>query len=124
MEYLALWLICGIGAALIASSRGGSGGWFFIGLVLGPIGLLLALTEGKRCPHCQSKIHVKATTCPKCQMGLPVIEKSWPSARAQEPPPLSDAEAEALAEPWPRSLIVFLVLAVILMIAYFAEYSG
>ena len=38
------WLILGILAFIIASSKGRSGcGWFFIGIFLGPIGILIAL---------------------------------------------------------------------------------
>lgn len=37
-----IWLICGIGAAMIASSKGrDSCGWFFIGFLLGPFALLI-----------------------------------------------------------------------------------
>ena len=36
------WLICGIGAAAIARSKGRSGcWWFFIGILIGPIALLI-----------------------------------------------------------------------------------
>src|SRR5579872_6914884 len=67
---LLFWIICGIGAAYVASSRGASGClWAFIGFLLGPIGLLMAFASdsGRKCPHCQSGIHKDATRCPKCQ---------------------------------------------------------
>ena len=72
MEYIILWLICGVAAALVGSSRGDTGvGWFLIGVVLGPFGLLLAFTAGVKCHYCQSKISEKATVCPKCQREVP-----------------------------------------------------
>jgi hypothetical protein len=37
-----VWLICGIGAAMVASSKGrDSCGWFFIGFLIGPFALLI-----------------------------------------------------------------------------------
>lgn len=42
MEYLILWIICGIGAAMIASSKNRSAiGWLLGGFLLGPLGLLI-----------------------------------------------------------------------------------
>ena len=43
MSYLLIWLFFGIFTALIASSRNRSvAGWFFIGFLFGPFGLLFA----------------------------------------------------------------------------------
>ena len=42
MEYVILWIVCGIGAAAIASSKDRSVfGWLIGGFLLGPIGLLI-----------------------------------------------------------------------------------
>lgn len=39
---IGFWVICSIGAAMIAQSKGRSaGGWFMAGLILGPIALLI-----------------------------------------------------------------------------------
>lgn len=39
----ALWVVCGVFAGVVASSKGRSGcGWFIAGLVFGPIGLIAA----------------------------------------------------------------------------------
>jgi len=67
-----IWILFGIGAAIIANSRGASGClWFGLGVLLGPFALLFALfTGGKTCPACKSKIHKDATKCPKCQTEL------------------------------------------------------
>jgi hypothetical protein len=44
MEFVAVvWAICGIGAAVVASSKGRSGcGWLILGVALGPLGLIIA----------------------------------------------------------------------------------
>jgi hypothetical protein len=42
IAFLMFWLICGIGAAAIASSKGRSGCWWFvIGVLIGPLALLI-----------------------------------------------------------------------------------
>ena len=71
MTLLTIWLLCGIGAAIVASNRG-SGGclWFGLGVLLGPVGLALAFTQGSRCPHCASRISSEAAICPQCQRPL------------------------------------------------------
>jgi hypothetical protein len=39
---IAYWLICGIGAAAIADSKGRSAGaWFFYGILCGPLGIMI-----------------------------------------------------------------------------------
>ena len=65
---LPLCLISGIVSALVARNKGeGIITAFLIGIILGPIGLLIViLTSGSKCPYCKSRIHTEATTCPKC----------------------------------------------------------
>ncbi len=42
MAWRALWLICGVGSAWLASTKGRSVAvWLLLGLLLGPLGLLL-----------------------------------------------------------------------------------
>jgi len=49
MELLAIWLLCGIAAAVVASSKKRSKfGWFLMGMIFGPLGILLALVVGKK----------------------------------------------------------------------------
>ncbi|TYB31288.1 MAG: zinc-ribbon domain-containing protein [Candidatus Mcinerneyibacterium aminivorans] len=62
-----IWILFGIAAGLVGSSRGGNGCLYFLaGFLLGPIGLITAFFEGKRCPRCQKKISNNAMVCPYC----------------------------------------------------------
>lgn len=76
MEYIILWIVCGIGAAAIASSKGRSVfGWLIGGFLLGPIGLLIVGLMGRpapdesilrKCPHCAEQILKEAKVCKHC----------------------------------------------------------
>ena len=48
--YILIWIACGIAAYLIAQNRGATNAptWFVVGLLLGPIGILLAAVGAKR----------------------------------------------------------------------------
>ena len=61
-------LIFGTAGALIAEGRGGNPvAYFFLCCVIGPLGILIALTTGIRCSRCMRRIHVEAAVCPYCQ---------------------------------------------------------
>lgn len=70
MELLLLWLFCGLAAAAVYRNKGRSWGVGLAGgLLLGPIGLVLALVSGgggPRCPHCAERIHHDARVCKHC----------------------------------------------------------
>ena len=67
MVVVVIWLIFGLLSAMIGSNRGGNGCLYFIGgVLLGPIGLILAFFEGKKCPQCGKKISNDAKLCPYC----------------------------------------------------------
>lgn len=71
MEFVIIWILFGAISAIIASSRGASGcGYFALGVILGPFGIIFALMSGKKCPYCASTISRKAVVCPKCQKDL------------------------------------------------------
>ena len=69
MEYAIVWIICGVVSAFLANKKGRSVlGWFIIGFLLGPIGLIIVfLIGGKSCDYCKKSIHKDAVICPFCQ---------------------------------------------------------
>jgi len=87
MEFVFIWLIFGIISAIIGSNKGRSGcGWFIVGVLLGPLGIIMALVvsknedkitrnfiEGgdmKACHYCQESIKVNAIKCKHCGSDL------------------------------------------------------
>jgi hypothetical protein len=80
---VSIWLIFGLISSLVAINKGRSGcGWLALGVVLGPIGFVLALAAGpnkvaveehalrsgdkKMCPHCAELIEPGAVKCEFC----------------------------------------------------------
>jgi hypothetical protein len=71
VAYLLIGVGFGTAAMVVAEKRGGhSFGFFMLGLLLGPIGWLLAFTAGVPCPHCRQIIPDNATACRCC--GQPI----------------------------------------------------
>jgi hypothetical protein len=74
------WLLSAVVARSFASDRGRATAGFFLGLLYGPLGVVMALllpsaTDGDvrrsgSCPFCYEPVHVKATICPHCRSTL------------------------------------------------------
>jgi len=59
MVWLVIWFFCAIMCAVIARKKNRTAlGWFFLGLILGPIGLLIAAVVGRviYCDYCEKRI--------------------------------------------------------------------
>lgn len=83
MELVVFWILCGVVAAVIASSKGGSGGvGFLVGALLGPLGIIISLFMGseagkvekqvsqggmKKCPMCAEAVLAEAVICKHCR---------------------------------------------------------
>lgn len=82
-----IWLLFGIISAVVGSNKGRSGcGWFILGILLGPLGLILALVvppdqaelevrqilDGtkRRCPICAELVKPEAKKCHYCGSDL------------------------------------------------------
>src|SRR5580692_11526819 len=80
------WLFCGVIAAAIGQKKGEAGSAFFLGCILGPLGILFALlSSGNRaaCPFCKEKINKAATICPHCRQELKENAKASKTIESQ-----------------------------------------
>lgn len=71
-----LWILCGIVAAVAAESKRRSyGRWLLLGVIFGPLAVLviarlgeyIAPAEARPCPKCGRTIRLSTTRCPKCK---------------------------------------------------------
>jgi hypothetical protein len=75
------WVSSALVASEFASARGRGKAGFFLGLLYGPLGVIMALllpSAAGRCPFCYEPVHSKATICPHCGSTLspPSLQKS------------------------------------------------
>lgn len=73
LALLAVGFLCGLIAAMIGQRKGAAGSGFLLGLLLGPLGIVIALVmRGNRvaCPHCKELVQKAASVCPHCRERL------------------------------------------------------
>lgn len=86
-----IWAMCGILGGVIASQKGRSvGGWVVLCLLLGPLGVILALVvspqgavqeqqalasgASKKCPQCAEIVKADAVKCRYCGSEIPIVQ--------------------------------------------------
>jgi len=70
MEFVILWILCGVVAAMIAAKKGVARAGFYAGLFLGPIGILIAIFskgDRKSCSYCNQRELVRSCAYPFSQ---------------------------------------------------------
>ena len=88
MGWILFWIMCGVISSIIAVNKGRSGAnWFWLGVLLGPFGPIIALVVSteyhaierkslqdgtmKRCPNCAELVRSLASTCRYCGQSFP-----------------------------------------------------
>lgn len=100
MEWILIWIICGVFSAIIASSKGRSGlGWLVMGLIFGVFALLFVgfmppspkeeppsgAADEKKCPFCAETIKLEAKVCKHCGRDIePMPEPKGPNTTEPE----------------------------------------
>jgi len=75
MEWVAIWLMCGVIAGFFGYHKGVGFGGFIVGVILGPIGIILVLMSvgnRVRCRFCRQYIDPNSASCQYCHTENPV----------------------------------------------------
>lgn len=100
MEPLIAWAFCGLVTGVITSNKGHPGtGWFLLGMLLGPFGIILALMmpadrrqldaqalasgEMRQCSMCAELVRREAVRCRYCGADLAPLGPGTPDAPAR-----------------------------------------
>jgi len=86
------WLVCAVAGGIIGDRKGSAVSGFFLGALLGPLGLLvIAVAKGDRnpCPFCRELVQSGAVVCPHCQRDLP--KSALPVDTGPPPQPVKPA---------------------------------
>ena len=73
MGFVIVWILFGIVTAVAASNKGRNRwGWFLIGVLLGPFGLILALvvSPGQQMTETRSQHRAPTIKCPSCSESI------------------------------------------------------
>lgn len=117
---IAIWILCGIAAAITLSNKGRSGcGGFLLGFLLGPIGLVIALVmkadqgvldgqqvrsgAARTCPSCAEVVKIEALKCKHCGADLPPMDQE-------------EIDIRQRADTFERGFIVATILLLSLMV--------
>jgi hypothetical protein len=84
--FLAIWFWLASTCSNVARKKGRSSfGWYCIGLISGPVGLMLALIvnptpgfhvpEERPCPYCAESVRFEAIVCKHCHRDIPRAER-------------------------------------------------
>ena len=68
MEIAVIWLLSAVISTWIGAKKCQPVGAFFLGLIFGPLGIIIAAGSSSRCtcPFCMELVHHKAIVCPHC----------------------------------------------------------
>mgnify|MGYP001550901652 CR=1 FL=1 len=113
---LVFWALCGAVGAMIGDRKGMAGQGLVMGFVLGPIGIVLALTStGNRraCPYCRELVDPAAVVCAHCRRGIVPVAPA-PMSRAEVAPVV----VRRLLPRWAKALILVVLIGG--TIAFFA----
>ena len=71
---LLIWAACAVLALIIGAKKGNPVAALFVGIVFGPLGLLVAVVSGNAdrwpCPSCAERVMREAKVCPHCRAEL------------------------------------------------------